>query len=251
MFKVDIFDGKQNYSLSEQIGAFQVMEYQKDLSVTKETAFYEYYAQKMNIHKKQLLCDLSRSDVNIQAGAMQWFVGDVHTTTGVKGVGDFLGKAFKGAVTQEGAIKPEYSGTGLLVLEPTYKHIILMDVSKWYGGLVLEDSLYLASESSLRQEVVMRKSFSSAALGNEGLFNLCFIGNGVVALESPIPKDELIEVTLENDELKVDGSYAICWSKGLSFTVERSSGSLIGSAASGEGLVNVFRGTGKVLMATI
>ena len=40
----------------------------------------------------------------------------------------------------------------------------------------------------------------------------------------------------------------IAWSSTLDFTVERSGRSLIGSAASGEGLVNVYRGTGKVLM---
>ena len=48
--------------------------------------------------------------------------------------------------------------------------------------------------------------------------------------------------------LKVDGNHAIAWSKTLEFTVERSGKTLIGSAASGEGLVNVYRGTGKVLM---
>ena len=44
---------------------------------------------------------------------------------------------------------------------------------------------------------------------------------------------------------------AIAWSGSLSFTVERAGKSLIGSATSGEGLVNVYRGTGKVLMAPV
>ena len=48
--------------------------------------------------------------------------------------------------------------------------------------------------------------------------------------------------------LKIDGNYAIAWSNSLDFTVERSGKTLIGSAASGEGLVNVYRGSGKVLM---
>ena len=43
----------------------------------------------------------------------------------------------------------------------------------------------------------------------------------------------------------------MAWSGGLDFTVERSGKSLIGSAASGEGLVNVYRGTGKVLMSPL
>lgn len=58
----------------------------------------------------------------------------------------------------------------------------------------------------------------------------------------------MIEIRLDNDVMKVDGNFVIAWSSTLDFTVERSGKSLIGSAASGEGLVNVYRGTGKVLM---
>ena len=46
----------------------------------------------------------------------------------------------------------------------------------------------------------------------------------------------------------IDGSFAIAWSENLDFTVERSGKTLIGSAMSGEGLVNVYRGTGRVLI---
>ena len=42
---------------------------------------------------------------------------------------------------------------------------------------------------------------------------------------------------------------AIAWSRSLQFTVEKSTKTLLGSLASGEGLVNVYRGTGKILMA--
>ena len=97
----------------------------------------------------------------------------------------------------------------------------------------------------------MRSNISSAAAGNEGLFNLGIQGKGVVCLESACPKEELVEIELENDVLKVDGSFAVAWSGSLDFTVERSGRSLIGSAASGEGLVNVYRGTGRVLLAPV
>ena len=58
-------------------------------------------------------------------------------------------------------------------------------------------------------------------------------------------------IGFENDVLKIDGNMALAWSGSLDFTVERSGKSLVGSAASGEGLVNVYRGTGKVLMAPV
>jgi uncharacterized protein (AIM24 family) len=137
------------------------------------------------------------------------------------------------------------------MLEPTYKYLLLEDVSDWEGGLVMEDGLFLACESTVKLSVQSRKSISSAMLGKEGLFNLRLDGNGVCALESNVHRKQLIEVILEDDTLKIDGSLAICWSGSLDFTVERAGKSLIGSAASGEGLVNVYRGTGRVLLAPL
>ena len=175
----------------------------------------------------------------------------MNATTGIKGVGDLFGKAVRGKVTGESAIKPEYTGDGVLVLEPTYRYLLLEDVSDWNGSIVLDDGLFLACESSLKHKAVMRSNISSAVAGGEGLFNLGLSGSGVVCLESVSPREELIEITLNNDVLKVDGNMAIAWSGSLEFTVERSGKSLIGSAASGEGLVNVYRGTGKVLLAPV
>ena len=175
-------------------------------------------------------------------------LGNVSATTGIKGVGDLFGKALRGKATGESAIKPEYAGDGLLVLEPTYKHLILMSADDWGGSVVLDDGLFLACESSLQHKAVMRSNLSSAVAGGEGMFNLSLNGSGVFCLESKCPREELIEITLQNDVLKIDGNFAIAWSNSLEFTVERSGKSLIGSAASGEGLVNVYRGTGKVLM---
>ena len=182
---------------------------------------------------------------------MQWMAGNVNATTGLKGVGDFFGKAVRGKVTGESAVKPEYTGNGVLVLEPTYRHILLIDLADWNGSIVLDDGLFLACDSKLKQKAVMRSNLSSAVAGGEGLFNLGVVGNGVLCLESPSPKEELIEVTLQDDVLKVDGNMAIAWSGTLDFTVERSGKTLLGSAASVEGLVNVYRGTGKVLLAPV
>ena len=251
MYQIKNFMEIDDVKVIDALGAFSVVEYQRDLSVMPETAMEAFYASQMNVRKRQVVCDVSKSNVTVQAGAMQWMVGNVKATTGIKGVGDLFGKAVRGSVTGESAIKPEYTGDGTLVLEPTYQHILLLDLSKWNGSVVLDDGLFLACESSLKHKAVMRSNLSSAVAGNEGLFNLGIQGNGIVCLESPCPKEELVEVTLDKDVLKVDGNFAIAWSGSLEFTVERSGKSLLGSAASGEGLVNVYRGTGKVLLAPV
>ena len=251
MYQINNFFNNDDVRMKESMGAFSIIEYQRDLSVMPENAMTAYYASQMNVRKRQVVCDVAKSNVTVQAGAMQWMVGDVKATTGLKGVGDLFSKAVRGSVTGESAIKPEYTGNGTLVLEPTYKHILLLDVADWNGSVVLDDGLFLACESSLKQKAVMRSNLSSAVAGNEGLFNLGIQGKGVLCLESPCPKEELVEITLNNDVLKMDGNFAIAWSGSLEFTVERSGKSLIGSAASGEGLVNVYRGTGKVLLAPV
>ena len=251
MFQVYNFTDNDDVKILSELGAFQVIEYQRDLSVTPGSAVTAYYSAQMNVRKRQLVCHLSAAPVTIQAGAMQWMLGNVNATTGIKGVGDLFGKAIRGKATGESAIKPEYTGDGLLVLEPTYKHLILMDASDWGGSVVLDDGLFLACESSLQHRAVMRSNRSSAVAGGEGLFNLSLNGSGVFCIESSCPREELITVDLHNDVLKIDGNFAIAWSNSLEFTVERSGKSLIGSAASGEGLVNVYRGTGRVMMMPV
>ena len=243
----------ENRKYAKSIGNFHVLEYVQDASVSPMNAMNEYFMSKMNVRRRQVVIDIDKDHSTIiQAGAMQWMGGNVRATSGVKGIGDFLGKAIKGAVTKETTVKPEYVGEGCLVLEPTYKYIILADVGKWgSAGMTIEDGMFLACDANVKSNVVARKNLSSAVLGGEGLFNLSLQGNGVAALESNVPENELIEVILENDELKIDGNLAVCWSSNLEFTVERSTKTLVGSAVSGEGLVNVYRGTGRVLMCPV
>ena len=251
MYQIRNLTDNDDIKILDSLGAFTVIEYQRDLSVMPENAQIAYYAAAMNVRKRQVICDLSRAALTVQAGAMQWSVGNVNANTGIKGVGDLFGKAIRGSVTGESAIKPEYSGDGKMVLEPTYKHILLVNVEEWGGSIVLDDGLFLACESSLRHKAVARANLSSALAGGEGLFNLGIQGSGALCLESPCPREELVEIQLQDDVLRIDGNMAIAWSGSLAFTVERSGRSLIGSAASGEGLVNVYRGTGRVWLAPI
>lgn len=251
MYRISNFTDNSDVRTINELGPFKVIEYVRDLSVTPSTAQVSYFSNLMNVRKRQVICNLAVSPITVQAGAMQWMIGNVNATTGIKGVGDLFSKAVRGKVTGESAIKPEYTGDGLMVLEPTYRHILLLDLEAWNGSIVLDDGLFLACESKLQQRAVARSNVSSALAGNEGLFNLGIQGNGVLCLESPCPQEELIEIELQNDVVKIDGNMAIAWSGSLTFTVERSGKSLIGSAASGEGLVNVFRGTGKVLLAPV
>jgi uncharacterized protein (AIM24 family) len=249
--KTNFLQSTENKKIIGKKGAYNVVEYVKDVSVTHDSAAIEYYAAQMQVRKRQVAIEMNNTEVVVQTGAMQWMAGNVTAATNIKGAGDLAKKMLGAAVTKESAIKPKYSGSGLLVLEPTYRHLIIVDMNDWLDGIVMDDGLFLACDSTIDIKTVARSSISSAVLGNEGLFNTALYGPGYAVLESPVPASELVLVSLENDTLKVDGNFAIAWSKSLDFTVEKTTKTLIGSAATGEGFVNVYRGTGKVLMAPV
>ena len=239
----------ENFKCIAQGGQYFIYEHHKDMSVAPYQATQAYFMEKMNVRKRQVLVQLNNTACKVQAGAMQWMSGNVNMDSGVTGVGNFFGKLAKGAVTGESAAKPIYSGQGYLMLEPTYNFLIIEDIAEWGAGIVLDDGLFLACDGDIKESIVKRSSLTSAAFGGEGLFNLALSGQGHCVLESPVPKEELFEFNLQDDVLKIDGNMAIAWSSTLEFTVEKATKSLLGSAVAKEGFVNVYRGTGKVLMA--
>ena len=145
MYQIRNFTDNDDIRTLQEMGPFRVIEYTRDhLPVnmgvdTNQSDFTREQAEQLvgdiqeqlyetaKSQKRQVICTLGASNITLQAGAMQWMLGDVHATTGIKGVGDLFGKAVRGKMTGESAIKPEYTGNGLLVLEPTYKHILLLD----------------------------------------------------------------------------------------------------------------------------
>lgn len=249
-FKLNNVKENKNVFIQDQMGGFSILEYKEDLSSTNAMeAQANYFMNQSNMRKKQLMIELSNNEIMMSAGAMQYMIGNIEMNSGIKGVGGLMRNLVAGAVTGTSAVKPVYKGTGTIMLEPTYRYLWLIDVDN--DHIVIEDGLFLACHSTLELSVSARKTLSSAALGGEGLFNLSVRGKGVLAIEAPIPSEEAVVVELQNDVLKVDGNFALMWSSSLDFTVEKSGKSLLGSAASGEGLVNVYRGTGLVWLAPL
>lgn len=240
-----------NLNVIEEKGIFTVFEHEQDLSVSPGSAQASYFMSQMCCTPKQVLIKLNNNAVRLKPGAMQMMLGNVTQETGVKGVGDLFGKAVKAKMTGDNVIKPLYKGSGYIITEPTYAFPLILNTADWGGAIVCDDGMFLCCDDEVRDSVVARSNFSSAIAGGEGLFNLSLEGNGLVVVASACPLNELYAIQLENDTIKIDGNNAVCWSKSLEFTVERSGKSLIGSMASSEGLVNVYRGTGKLLVAPL
>lgn len=243
-------DSMMSRQITETKGCYSILEYNRLSGYSAISPADAFFRAKQGIKKKQVIAQLdAQHSVILQGGAMQMMMGNVVSDANIGGLGGALKGIFNAKANNETAVKPKYSGDGVLVLEPTWKYILLEDLDDWGGSIVIDDGLFLSCEATIQVQTVMRNNLSSAIAGGEGLFNTMLTGKGVCALESNVPRNELVTIELQNDTVKIDGNMAIAWSGNLQFTVERSMKGLIGSAVSGEGLVNVYRGTGRILVA--
>lgn len=226
----------------------EILEYEKLHGLTNNRmAQAVYFMEQQHIRARQIALYLNNEKVTIERGAMSYFQGNLKMVSGVT-PGNMFGRMIRGAVTGEQMAQPEYVGTGLLVLEPSFKHFLVLELAPG-ERVIIDDGMFYCAQGSVGVHTVSQKTISSAVLGGESLFQTELTGPGIIVLESPVPMSEIDIVDLSNDTLRVDGNFAILRSSSLDFTVERSAKTLIGSAVSGEGLVNVYRGTGQVWLA--
>ena len=186
-------------------------------------------------------CTLSNETVRTEAGALYYMKGPIAMESKAPGVGGFL----KAMATGESIFRPTYTGSGELYLEPSFGNFHVLEVSgtEW----ILEDGAYWASESGIEVDIHREKALTAFKSG-EGFMNFQtkIKGAGKVVLNAQGPVQEM---KLNNEKLVVDGKYVIARPSTLSYSVQRATKSLLGSATSGEGMVSVYEGTGTVLIS--
>lgn len=202
-----------------------------------------------NIKLRQIRIILDDSAINMETGALSYMKGSINMKNKIGGPLGLGKKLFTSKVTGESLFKPRYEGSGEIFLEPSFSHYALIELED--EEVIVDDGLFYACEDSIEVSAAMQKSVSSMMFGNEGIFQTRLEGSGIAVLQIPVPESEIFKCKINDDVLKVDGNFAILRTGDIDFTVEKSSKSLISTATGGEGLLNVFRGTGEIwLMPT-
>ena len=199
---------------------------------------------------RQLRIHLSNDAIRTEPGALQFLKGHVEmeSSTGAGGgIGGLMKGALAAARTGETLFKPLYQGTGVLYLEPTFGHFWLMQLEN--ETVYADQGLFFCCEDAVKVEAHKVESFSARLAGGEGRYQTRVSGSGIVVFRIPVPRSEIIELSLEDETLQVDGSFALLRTGEVRFSVERASNSLAGAVTSGEGLLQTFRGTGRVWVA--
>lgn len=206
-----------------------------------------YFARETGARLRQIRLTLNGGRVTVEAGALSFMRGRIEMDNRVGGVGGLMKKAASKMLGGETAFKPVYIGEGELYLEPRFGHFLLADLKQ--EEVVVDKGMFYACSGGVDVGVVMQKHLSAGLKGGEGWFQTRLRGSGLLVLESPVPMTEILRVPLRDDVLKVDGSFALLRRGEIDFRVEKATRSLLGTMTSGEGLLQVFSGTGEVWLA--
>lgn len=191
---------------------------------------------------KMIRARLNNETIRAEAGAMHYMIGNVTIESKMPTAAGLL----KSFVTQETVFRPTYTGTGDVYFgPPTLGCYTQMPLSG--EAWVLDKGAYVCSDMGIEVGVFTNKAITGL-LGGEGFFQTKVEGKGQLIIHSAGP---LEAVDLQNGRLVVDGNFAVARQASLNFSVQKATKGLFSSMTSGEGLVSVIEGTGRVLIAPV
>lgn len=200
---------------------------------------------KFEILSKDLLhyveITLNNETVRTESGVARYWLGNIEMKNQMPSVKGML----KSAMTGNTVFRPTYEGTGKLMLAPRFHEFAAIQLKN--ERYVIERGAYWASDMGIEVDVHMN-SLSAGLLSGDGFIQTAVHGTGTVIACSPGP---LEVVELRGNRLVLDGAYCVARSAGLSFTVRKSSRSIFGTVSSGQGLVQVIEGTGRVYLSPV
>lgn len=178
--------------------------------------------------------------VRARRGALSNMRGQITLTPKLPRVRD----VFRSIFTDEARIRPYYSGSGSILLQPSLGGYHVLDVTE-DEGWILEPGVYWASEGTVELGLFRERLFASLWAG-DGLFpfKTTLAGHGKVAINAPGPV-ETVEV--RDGELRVQGRLVLGRTAGLVFSSQRSA-RFPRNFISGQRRLRVYSGTGRALV---
>ncbi|MDR2610896.1 MAG: TIGR00266 family protein [Clostridiales Family XIII bacterium] len=166
------------------------------------------------------------------------------------GFGKFVKAVARSAVSGESVFITEVvcnAPRGKIAIAPTFPgSICRLDVGeKQYR---LNDRSFLAMDSTVNY-TMERQQLGKALFGGQGgFFVMTTDGRGVLLINA-FGSIKEIQLT-DASEFVIDNYHVVAWDRNLNYRIEMQSG-FLGSIGTGEGVVNVFSGTGKVLVQSL
>lgn len=190
---------------------------------------------------RQLVISIANEKVRARRGALSNMYGNIVLTPRLPE----FGTVFRSMFTREARIRPEYTGSGTIHLQPSLNGFHTFDVlpgERW----ILEPGVFWAAEGSVDLGL-WREPFFASLWAGDGMFNwkTTMYGGGRVAINAPGPVEC---VQIDDGELRVQGRLVLGRTDGLKFSSQRSA-RFPRNFISGQQRMRVFTGSGKVLVS--
>jgi uncharacterized protein (AIM24 family) len=204
----------------------------------------QYVAEGTDIY--QLEIKLDGGSALIEPGALQYMHGKITSEVIRHENKGFFSRAIASAGTGEAAHATKLSGRGTVWCEPGRRHFVIATMDGEKDSLLLDDRAFYACSDGISLSTHRHTSVSGVFSGN-GFMQPKLSGNGVFAVESPVPVEEIEEITVgDGEEVVVDGDYMLMYSANLSVEIGPLVSGIRNALRSGEGFVYKLRGRGSV-----
>ncbi len=185
---------------------------------------------------------LNNEVIQTEAGALATMDGDIEMAAVIPSP---LG-AVRSTFAQQSIIRPKYSGSGIIYLDPSVRGYHMFEVPEDENWILSRGS-YWASESSVKLSLARQKVMTSLWSG-EGFiyYQTKLSGHGKVVLNADGPVEE---IKLDNSRMKVDGRLVIARTEGITFKMKRPARSILSSLLCHEGMLRTYEGSGSLLLS--
>lgn len=185
--------------------------------------------------------------------AFHYSIGDVRMDIHLvrKGMGVLAGAGaatkdfLKSKMSQESFIKPHIQGRGEVYLEMTWSYLYILQMTR-QDKVTIEAGCWHASDHHIEVDMEVETNVKTGLLGG-GFVSTRLAGEGWVVVKLPVPFSEIHRISLNQSKTNIsEGSIVFLTRGDITHRVKRAAKSLIGSKATGEGLVQVYSGTGEL-----
>jgi len=227
----------------------EVLEYPAvNISRRPDLAAVAFYAQQMGLRLRQLRITLNGGSAIIEPGMLQFSRGNITTNTSVGGAWGLIKRLLEQRFNNESVFRTTFHGTGEIYTDPTFDHYLLTRIQPSEEAIVA-DGCYLASEQGVDTSLAIKKNISTLIFSKDEVIRTRISGSGWCVVQSPIPASDVLRIDLNNEELRVDGDIVLLRKGVITQKIDNATSSILGLATSGEGLVQVFQGTGQIWLA--
>jgi uncharacterized protein (AIM24 family) len=186
---------------------------------------------------------LTDETVRAEKGALSYLEGAVMVDAPLPMAGDFM----RTMLSDQPLIRPSFTGSGSVVLEPSPggHHVLTLDHESW----ILNRGVYWASEGSVTLSMHREPVIPSFWTGEGFVHYVTQVsGTGKVVL---ITRGPVREVVLEEGGIAVEGAIVIARTSGIRYEVRSPARTIFRSIISGEEMLRVYIGTGRLLMTPL